>query len=297
MTDNISASDSSKQKDYSYRKRFFTSLLVLFISFITVNLTHQLVQAGASKILKYQTKVNFVRVDSSPKQNEYWSGNRVHALYLMPMLLSLGLAVLCFGLLESGQLNRSEKEGLDRRKTIHLFLFWLGICFYNVAATQVISIPFGRLNPDRNLFYQDMSVVANWHEFSDTLGIVLAALSFIVSFFLGFYAGKHFYKKFAFTKRVLTNTKELFRFTGWLYFLPVVLLFPLILILTYPLSPFLHLTQMLNLFWICIGVYSFIELRKSKLTLKVKTQDLANRNSWDLLIVLVILIVVVKLVL
>lgn len=277
--------------------RFSTSLLVLFVSFVIVNTTHQFVQGSMSRGMGYETKVSFTRVDSLPKVNKYWSSKRVLVLYALPVVGLLLTSVACFLLLERRKVDADdESELLHKNGLIQLFLFWVGICSFNAAIAQLMIMPLGRLNPLRNEMYQDASVVANWFGLPPLFTIGMSVVSFIITLFAGFYTGKHFCEKLSYSKSELTKSRGRLGLMWRLYLLPVFLLTPLVFVLTYPMSPLVHLAQVVGLLWIGIGIFTYFELRGAQL-FKIKGKDVTNRVSFDLLIVLVALVVVIKLVL
>jgi hypothetical protein len=279
--------------------RVTTSVLVLLVSFIVVNLLHHLFQAYLSEALGYDTKISFSRVVSSPHYARYWNMKRIVALYATPLVGFLTLGFLCFFFLERRKQVHTNEDGalwLDKLSTSGIFLFWIGLCSVSLTITHLALTPIGTINPLYNPFFQDASVVAIWLKIPPVGLIILSVVSMIMALVIGFYFGKHFAERFAYGRNVLTKTSGRLKIAIFLYIIPVVSLFPLAYLLTYPNSPYVHLGQILVLLWMSIGVFMFFELRAAQLH-KLRCADEAKRKSIDLFILLVLLVVGIKLIL
>lgn len=278
--------------------RFSTSLLVLFICFLSMNLFHQILQGLLSKGLGYKIYTTFTKVNLTPIETQYWSLLRVIFVHGGPMVAFFIMAIFLAIRLENNEynFNRDESGSYDKKDLMQLFLFWSAVCAFNITITQILVMPLGIIDPARNQLFQDASVIALWFYMPPAAILAVSLLTLVVELILGFYFGRHFVDKLSYSRRKLSKPEGRLEMVLLLYVLPLLLLFPFAILLTYPHSPVLHLAQTANLLWLTLGIFMYFELRKANVSMVVG-KDVARRKSTDLLIVLLLLLVVVKVIL
>jgi hypothetical protein len=263
-----------------------------------MNLLHQLLQGLLSKGLGYKIYTTFTKVNLTPIETQYWSLLRVIFVHGLPMVAFLILAIILAIRLEHNEynFNKSDSGRYDGKSLAQLFLFWSAICAFNITITQVLVMPLGIIDPARNQLFQDASVIALWFYMPPAAILTVSLFTLVIELIFGFYFGRHFVDKLSYSRRKLSKSGGRLEMVVLLYVLPLVMLFPFVILLTYPHSPVLHLAQTANLLWLTLGILMYFELRKAKVSMVVG-KDVTRRKSADLLIVLLLLLVVVKVIL
>jgi hypothetical protein len=205
---------------------------------------------------------------------------------------------VCFFLLErrAEAHEKTEEELLiDKQPVSGVFLFWIGVCSIALNTSHLALVPIGTINPTYNPFFKDASVVAIWLRIPPIGLIIISAVSITAVIFMGFFFGKHFAERFLHNKTELTESSATLKAISSLYILPVLCLLPIVLVLTYPHMPYVHLGQLLVLLWMAAGIAMHIELRAAKMH-KVRCVDGTNRKSFDLFLAILLCVFMLKVV-
>jgi len=264
-------------------KRIFTSLLILSVMYLLVNIWHTGVLKIAGDGLGYHTKVSFAKVDLSPKDYTHWNTLRVLSLYALPLLFLLVVA----GIILFSLKNRDKENSLARFAS-----FWLMVWCVALNVSQLAITPFGMMSPESNPAFQDFSVVAVWFGIPVILMLVLGITAIGVSVLIGFISANYFFSCADSVNEVRDADGRRF----WLitmFYIPVILSIPLSVLCSYPDISITHLLMSGCAIFVGVGMNLYSEMRHSE-WIPVR-QDITNRFSLDFLVLFIILVVGIRL--
>lgn len=262
-------------------KRVTTSLLLFLIAYMVAHLVHQLILDGIANVLLYSTKFSFNKVSVAPNEAKYWGTLRVIAIYITPMFICLVVSLLILRML----VNLDEAVVLSR-----LVLMWFHFAFFSVFIVQLITVPFGQGSFSSD-FYQGISILFSWLRVPDVVGYILAVVGVIGAIFWGVFMGNEVLR-FSYSSRLISMKVGKRYIARLLLFWPMVLAFPIIFLFFYPKINLFHLLYVGTLF--CITIGALFRYNVDMTSVVCNKADLANRWSWDYLLVFIGLVFLVK---
>ncbi|HRN94167.1 MAG: hypothetical protein M9931_03325 [Chitinophagales bacterium] len=273
--DDIEADASSKGKQLMY------SVCIATIAFIVVVLAHQLLLGCMSLALDYNTTIAFDKVVSKPFTYQYWSTNRVVFMYAFPSIFFLAVALLlmAFIMFESKRISH-----------FYWFVFWCVVFMVWYISAQFVLAPLGIIASKGSL-YQGITVLINWFGWGNAGLIASVAFGVLVNFIFGFLCFSLIIR-FAITRSPLEHKTQLGGMIFSYFVLPVVLVLPVALLLSFPDSMVFFAVMFTQVLLWLPGL-----LIKAQYGFKVNALPLGYSRraiSYALLIVTIILIVMVR---
>lgn len=215
------------------------SFCLATLGFLTITLSYLLYQGLLSYAMGYDTKISFVQVISSPHDNRYWSSGRIMMLYVLPVAIyiSAGFSIAYY------------LQWVAKKVSIlYWYLFWCMVFSIAFATSQFITSPLANGHPKSPL-YQGVVVAINWWgvELVMQTGFAFAAIA--TNLLMGFITYKILMQLSPVQSVVFSKSNQ--QLVVLRYFIaPLILLFPLSLVLTFP-------DQILNILpvFLCIGLW------------------------------------------
>ncbi|MBK7149542.1 MAG: hypothetical protein IPH78_12185 [Bacteroidetes bacterium] len=258
-------------------KRVTTSLLLFLITFIIAHLVHQLILYGIANILMYDTIFMFNKVIVAPHDVRYWGTLRVIAIYITPMFLCLLISLLILRTL----FNLEDSVRLYR-----LVLMWLHLAFFLCFVVQLMAVPFGQVSFSSD-FNQGVSVLFRWWMVPDFVGYILALVAVAMAVMWGVFVGNEVLR-FSYSSRLI-NVKIGKRYIArLLLFWPMILAIPVVFFLFYPKVNLFHLLYIGSI--LCMTIGALLRYNVDMTSVACNKSDLANRWSWDYLLVFLVLL-------
>lgn len=138
---------------------------------------YQLLSAVISYSLAYKTIIHFGGIESSPHENEFWSGLRVFTLYGLPALILIALAFFNFFTLLA----------LVEELTLFIWLrFWVMV-FSLLLSTSYISIGLAQTAHLSTKLFRGLAVIAYWFDLSPIVTIFFLAIAAGLNMAAGFF--------------------------------------------------------------------------------------------------------------
>jgi hypothetical protein len=253
-------------------KRVTTSLLLFLIAFMVAHLVHQLLLDGIANILMYNTKFLFNKVSVSPNETKYWGTFRVIAIYITPIIVCLIISLLILRTL----VNLGESV-----RRYRLVLMWFHLAFFSVFIVQLCTVPFGQGSFSSD-FYQGISILFSWLRVPDVVGYVLAIIGVVIALFWGVFMGNEVLR-FSYSSRLINAKRGKRYIARLLLFWPMILAIPIVFFLFYPKVNLFHLLYIGSI--LCIAIGALLRYNVDMTSVACNKSDLANRWSWDYLLV------------
>jgi hypothetical protein len=204
------------------QEHLFNWIFLSIFAFLTVVLLYQVLVSTFSMIFGYDTHIHFVKVDSFPRSNQFWSGARVIVIYATPSVILLLLAALLIAVLYTHE---------DVNKWI-CYRFWIIVFAILFSTAQLsIAILFGILKVN-NL--QGYTILMNWYGLATPAAVVLLVLSIILNVGAGFLCSSlfmHLAPSYFYYKDKKRSPKVI---VAYAFILPLIILFPISIIFSYP---------------------------------------------------------------
>ena len=221
--------------------RLITSFCYAVLSFTAVVMFHQGLLAFLSYKLGYTTHLSFVKVDSKPYENIYWSTNRVLFLYAFPPGLLLLITVLLIS-----RMYLYTSKVIDKWFALS---FWWCVCSILYVSSQMtialVAYSFGRED-----MYQGIPVVINWFGFPLWFTLFLSLISLLINLVMGFFFFQ-FAMQFSPSRGAVFNYKKQAETIRLHYIYPLLILIPVGMVFSFPKTSFFFIVFLINgLIWI-----------------------------------------------
>lgn len=204
-------------------KQLLYSVCIAAIAFIVVVLAHQFLLGSMSWALNYDTSISFGKVVSKPFTYQYWSTNRVIFMYALPSIFFMVVAVLLllYLLFETKRISH-----------FYWFVFWCVVFMVWHITAQFVIAPLG-VTTSKGSLYQGISVLINWFGWGN-IGLILSvAFGILLNLVFGFLCFGLIIQ-FAITRSPLEHNSQLLGMVFRHFVLPVILVLPIAILLSFP---------------------------------------------------------------
>ncbi|MDZ4846127.1 MAG: hypothetical protein SH857_11320 [Chitinophagales bacterium] len=229
-------------------KRILTSAVLLLVAYIIAFLLHQYATGLLCIVYGFHPVISYNHISNLPNDYREWT------LWSITIIFSSGpLICLIVGIFFLDFFNSMSGRGT----LLRCFTLWCSICFLNLFFSFLLVSPIAVENYSSNL-YTGFSIVGAWWRFGRLMMIPLAFVALTGSILVGFLTGTMFLK-FSFSKTLIETYSGRRNILFQLYLLPVLLAAPVVLFLSNDKSYLVHVSHLINLFLMSVGMMMGVE--------------------------------------
>lgn len=259
------ASSTSGMKDtFAGRvKRILTSAVLLIVAYIIAFLLHQYVTGLLCIVYGYNPVISYNHIGNLPNDYKQWT------LWSITIIFSCGpLVCLILGIFFLDFFNSMSGSGT----LLRFFVLWCAICFLNLFLSFLLVSPIAVENYSSNL-YTGFSIVGAWWRMGRLLMLPMAFIAMTGSILVGFLSSSMFVK-FSFSKTLIDTFKGRRNILFQLYVAPIFVAAPVVLWLSNDKSYLVHVSHLLNLLLMTVGM--FMGAETSSTNARVYGKDVLN---------------------
>ncbi len=268
---------SRKRTSGKTRSSLLHSVCRACLAFLCVVLLHQFLLAAFSIKMGYETVLTFSKVDSKPYDFAHWNYSRVQLLYgLPPFILFLSAWIVIYFMFKA-----QEVRGW------YMFGFWWVVFSLLYVSAQLSIAPVSTAIGNGTL-YQGIPVLVGYYGVSMYGLIALTVLSGISNVIFGFVAYR-LLMQLSPSRTAVQSQQGKFKLVNSYYLLPLFIVFPVAVLLSYPHTIFFFGVMFLHgLLWLPGLYFIGYEYKGSQL----RSERL--KTGYSFIAVLVVLIVLIR---
>ncbi len=244
-------------------KRILSSAVLLIVAYITVFLLHQYLTGLLCTAYGYNPVISYNHIDNLPMDYREWTLWRITIIFssgpLVCLILGIFFLDFFYSMSGSGTLLRC-------------FVLWCSICFLNLFLSFLLVSPIAVENYSSNL-YTGFSIVGAWWRLGKILMIPFSFVAMTGSIMAG-YMTSDMFMKFSFSKTLIDTFKGRRNILFQLYVAPILVAAPVVLWLSNDKSYLVHVSHLINLLLMTIGMFMGAESLSG--TARVFGKDVLN---------------------
>lgn len=258
-------------------KRSTTSGILLCLGFITTKLLYLGCIYTFSTVLGYKPQFGFAKIVVPPHEPQYWSMPRILVIYVLPAFVLIAIAVMIYRIVT---LNNNWVN------ILRLYLLWVIASCSLIFSTIITTTILGAYNTYTS-FYEAFAIATLWWGIHPVIIGVFSSLGLLLSIGVGYLLANE-YMRFSHSSALL-KTRWGKLYTLRIFFLfPYILFLPVLALVDYPDSVLAHIPFMLSSLLMAAGM--MLRYEYDYTIVLCNKNDVCNRVSIDLLVVLLVLV-------